>query len=193
MSNLIALKHDVFPASHWHVPSTTSRVSVFTLGLVLGWALLFPSQTMAKQSQGHVNVGVAVQPYAHSTSVQPTQLVIGNDDLANGRGYVDVPSKNNPTGVNLTVRTNDRAGYTLVFSVSPEMQVLISAVQIAGLSVPVALPPSGGEVVVPYGGNNVSATLSVRFVLLSKNTANAKKNTLAGTYAWPLLISARPN
>lgn len=187
------LRHETLAPPSLRTQHPGRRLQILTFGLALGGALLLPLQTTAKQGTGHLNVGVAVQAYAHSTSIQPSQLVIGNDDLSNGHGYVDVPSKSNPAGVSLTVRTNDRAGYTLVFSVAPEMQALISGVQISGLSVPVVLPPSGGEVIVPFAGSNVSTTLSVRFVLQSKNAVTTKKSTLAGTYAWPLLISARPN
>lgn len=193
MNNPNVLRHETLALSSMRTQRPGRILHMLAFGLALGYALLLPLQAVAKQGTGHLNVGVAVQAYAHSTSIQPSQLVIGNDDLSSGHGYVDVPSKNNPNGVSLTVRTNDRAGYTLVFAVTPEVQALISGIQISGLSVPVALPASGGEVFVPFAGTNVNASLSVRFLLQPKNASNTKKNMPAGTYAWPLLISARPN
>jgi hypothetical protein len=139
--------------------------------------------TDARQKTRQFSVGTTVQAYAHPTATQPTQLVLTNKDV--NLGYVAVPNSANPSGTQLTVTTNDRAGYTLIFQVAAAEQPLFTSIQIIGLGTNVVLPASGGQVTMPYAGATAKFSLSYRFNLVGK--------IKDGTYAWPLTIQARPN
>jgi hypothetical protein len=147
--------------------------------LLMGVAL----QTYARQTARHVGVGATVQAYAHPAATQPSQLVITNKDV--NLGYVAVPNSYNPSRTQLTVTTNDRAGYTLVFQVAASGQPLFASIQITGLGTNVVLPASGGRVTMAYTGATAKFTLSYRFNLASK--------VKDGTYGWPLTVGCQPN
>jgi hypothetical protein len=149
--------------------------ALFLMGVIL--------QADARQTSRQFPVGTTVRAYAHSTATQPTQLVITNKDV--NLGYVAVPNSANPTGTQITVATNDRAGYTLVFQVAASAQPLFKSIQITGLGTNVVLPASGGRVTMPYAGATAKFTLSYRF-----NFTNKLKD---GTYVWPVTIQTQPN
>ncbi|MEX3959912.1 hypothetical protein [Trinickia sp. EG282A] len=144
---------------------------------------LFCFQAGAKQSMRQITIGATVQPYAQDAAGQPTQLVITNKDV--NLGYLNVPDGDNPSGSTLTVKTNDRAGYTLVFQVAPSEQALLSSIQVYGLGTSVTLPATGGTVTMPFTGSTINLSLTYRF--------NLAKKLKDGTYAWPLTIIVRPN
>jgi hypothetical protein len=137
----------------------------------------------ARQKTSQFRVGTTVQAYSHPTTTQPTQLIIANKD--GNLGYVLVPNSANPQGTQLTVATNDRAGYTLVFQVAAAEQALFTSIQVTGLGTNVVLSPSGGRVTMPYSGATAKFTLSYRFNLVGK--------VKDGTYAWPLTVVSQPN
>jgi hypothetical protein len=137
----------------------------------------------AKQSTRQITIGATVQPYAQDAAGQPTQLVITNKDV--NLGYLNAPDADNPSGSTLTVKTNDRAGYTLVFQVAPAEQALFSSIQVFGLGTSVTLPATGGRVTMPYTGATTNLSLTYRF--------NLAKKLKDGTYAWPLTIIVQPN
>ena len=157
---------------------TSEKIRLAAL-LLIGVTL----QADARQKTGQFPVGTTVQAYAHSTVTQPTQLIIANKDV--NLGYVLVPNSNNPQGTQLTVATNDRAGYTLVFQVAAAERTFFTSIQVTGLGTNVVLPASGGRVTMPYAGATAKFTLSYRFNLVGK--------VKDGTYAWPLTISSQPN
>lgn len=123
-----------------------------------------------------VAITAAVAPRAAVNVVNPrSELVITDADVK--RGYVDVPA-----ATHLEVRSNSPRGYLLVFEFAPD---LFSAVFVRGLG--------GGEV--EFGGTSglvfrpgtalvESLDLSFRFALSA--------TALPGTYAWPVVIAARP-
>ncbi|MHA6824600.1 hypothetical protein ACQUJV_00095 [Ralstonia pseudosolanacearum] len=154
-------------------------------GIVLALSLLAApvAPALAKTATNHIAVGATVQPYAHLSATQPNQLVIANKDV--NLGYVNVPNGSNPTGTQLTIKTNDRAGYTLVFQVAPAEQSLFSSIQIYGLGTTVTLPATGGKVTMTFPGPTASLSLTYRF-----NLVNKLKD---GTYAWPLTVTGQPN
>jgi hypothetical protein len=110
-------------------------------------------------------------------------LIIGNKDV--NLGYVLVPNSSNPQGTQITIATNDRAGYTLIFQVAPAEQALFTSIQVTGLGTNVVLAASGGRVTMPYSGATAKFTLSYRFNLVGK--------VKDATYAWPLTIVSQPN
>lgn len=153
------------------------------IGLAALLLVAVDAQTDARQKTRPFSVGTTVQAYAHPTVTQPTQLVITNKDV--NLGYVTVPNSYNPQGTQLTVVTNDRAGYMLIFQVAAAERSFFTSIQVTGLGTNVVLPPSGGRVTMPYAGGTAKFTLSYRFNLVGK--------LKDGTYAWPLGIQAQPN
>ena len=158
-----------------HTPERLWLAALFLIGVTL--------QADARQKTRQFAVGATVQAYAHATATQPTQLVIATRDV--NLGYVTVPNSANPTGTQVTVATNDRAGYTLIFQVTASAQPLFTSIQITGLGKNVVLPASGGRVTMPYAGAAAKLTLSYRF--------NLVKKLKDGTYAWPLTVQSQPN
>jgi hypothetical protein len=154
-------------------------------GVVLALLCLIatPGTSEARQVGSHIAVGATVQAFARVQASQPAQLIVANKDT--NLGYVDVPGKNNPAGTQLTVTTNDRAGYSLVFQVAPNMQQLFTSIEVSGLGTSVVLPPTGGKVTLPYTGPSSSFSLTYRFMLA--------KTSKDGTYVWPLTVLVQPN
>ncbi|NRO99443.1 hypothetical protein GWC77_26540 [Paraburkholderia sp. NMBU_R16] len=137
----------------------------------------------AKQTTKSLAVATVVQPYVKIAATQPAQLVITNKDV--NLGYVDIPDAANPSGTQLSVQTNDRAGYTLLFQVSAANQQIFSSIQVMGLGATVVLPASGGKINMTYGGWSTSFKVTYRLMLAKK--------VKDGTYAWPFAMSAQPN
>ncbi|AXV77006.1 MULTISPECIES: hypothetical protein [Ralstonia solanacearum species complex] len=151
--------------------------------LALSWLAAPVAPALAKTATNHIAVGATVQPYAHLTATQPKQLIIANKDV--NLGYVNVPNGSNPSGTQLTIKTNDHAGYTLVFQVAPAEQALFKSIQVFGLGTTVTLPATGGKVTMTFPGPTVNLSLTYRF-----NLVNSLKD---GTYAWPLTILSQPD
>ena len=162
-------------------PMRGMGLRAYGIALTLSWLAAPLMQADAKQATNHIAVGATVQPYAHMTVTQPTQLVIVNKDV--NLGYVNVTNGANPTGTQLAIKTNDRAGYTLVFQVAPAAQPLFASIQISGLGTTVTLPATGGKVTMAYPGPTANVSLTYRF-----NLTNKLKD---GTYAWPLTLLSR--
>lgn len=174
--------------------------------LAAGLALL-AAGAHAEQQSRTLPVSASVQPYASlSTVQQPAQLVVATQDLA--LGYIDVANKNNPSGGTLAVRSNDRAGHTLFFSVPAAQQSLYASIQINGLGQPLTLPPSGGQISLPYTGPLSHYTLSYRFNVPKqppnpsssassgvggKNKQPAPATLQVGSNPWPLTVTVQPN
>ncbi|CAH0442516.1 hypothetical protein [Ralstonia pseudosolanacearum] len=156
---------------------------IFGIVLAFTWLAAPVVPALAKTATNHVAVGTTVQPYAHLTATQPSQLVIANKDV--NLGYVNVPNGSNPSGTQLTIKTNDRAGYTLVFQVAPTEQALFKSIQVIGLGTTVTLPATGGKVTMSFPGSTANLSLTYRF-----NLVNQLKD---GTYAWPLTVTSQPN
>lgn len=112
---------DTLPARRYLEPiGKVSLPCICGIVLAFSWLSAPAAQTPAKAphiTTSHIAVGATVQPYAHLTATQPTQLIIANKDV--NQGYVSVPNGSNPSGTQLTIKTNDHAGYTLVFQVAP--------------------------------------------------------------------------
>lgn len=156
---------------------------LYGIVLALSWLAAPIGPALAKTTASHLAVGASVQPYAHVSATQPSQLIIVNKDV--NLGYVNVPNGSNPSGTQLTLKTNDRAGYTLVFQVAPSGQALFSSIQVFGLGTTVTLPATGGKVTMTFPGPMASLSLTYRF-----NLVNKLKD---GTYAWPLTVTSQPN
>ncbi|MBS0348188.1 MAG: hypothetical protein JSR69_17215 [Proteobacteria bacterium] len=191
MSDKTTLRSSLPSFSAVRTPVTGLLPGLAVVALLCAMAYLLP--VMARHHDERAAVASDVRPYAYSTSIQPNALFIGDEDLDEGSRHIDIPSKRNPEGISLTVRTNNRAGYTLVISVLPEMQHLFSAVQVYGLNVPIRLPSTGGEVALPYSARKLSANLRVRFTLKPGAFLNQRVGGIAGAHMWPLLLSVRPN
>jgi hypothetical protein len=153
-------------------------IGLLTLGL-----LITALQADGRQATSHVTVGTTVQAYAHPVMTQPTTLVITNKDV--NLGYVSVPDGNNAGSTRITVSTNDRAGYSLVFQVLASDQPLFSSIQVMGLGTTVVLPATGGRVTMPWSGPSVQLTLTYRF--------NLAKKLKDSTYPWPFTVVVQPN
>lgn len=175
---------DTLPAHRYPGPLGNTGLR-HRCGIVLALSLLAApvAPALAKTATNHIAVGATVQPYAHLSATQPNQLVIANKDV--NLGYVNVPNGSNPSGTQLTIKTNDRAGYTLVFQVAPAEQSLFSSIQVYGLGTTVTLPATGGKVTMTFPGPTANLSLTYRF-----NLVNKLKD---GTYAWPLTILSQPN
>lgn len=121
-----------------------------------------------------IQLNARVLPYARLTVVrQQSFLTITADDVR--RGYVDVPD-----GSQIELRNNSRDGCLLLIESNgfPYEEVIVS-----GLDRDISIGRSGGMVMVPMMGTR-QAALRFRFVL--------GKQATAGTYDWPLYLSARP-
>lgn len=137
----------------------------------------------AKQTTKSLAVATTVQPYVKIAATQPAQLVITNKDT--NLGYVNIPDTSNPAGTQLAVRTNDRAGYSLLVQVSAANQRLFSSIEVIGLGTKAVLPASGGTINMTYSGSSTNFNITYRLILAKK--------VKDGTYTWPLAMSAQPN
>ncbi|MHA6910595.1 hypothetical protein ACQUJS_19595 [Ralstonia pseudosolanacearum] len=175
---------DTFPARRHQGPIGNPGLRlIFGIALAFTWLVVPVGSAFAKTATNQIAVGATAQPYAHLTATQPSQLIIASKDV--NLGYVNVPSGSNPSGTRLTIKTNDRAGYTLVFQVAPTEQALFKSIQVFGLGTTVTLPATGGKVTMPFPGAAADVSLTYRF-----NLVNKLKD---GTYAWPLTVTSQPN
>ena len=175
---------DTLPARRYLGPiAALGRGPILGIVLALTWMAAPASPALAKTATNHITVGATVQPYAHLSATQPSQLTITNKDV--NLGYVDVPNGSNPRGTPLTIKTNDRAGYTLVFQIASSEQALFKSIQVFGLGTTVTLPATGGRVTMSFPGPTANLSLTYRFNLVNKSKD--------GTYAWPLTITSQPN
>ncbi|HOG10344.1 MAG TPA: hypothetical protein PLJ49_06960 [Smithella sp.] len=104
---------------------------------------------------------------------QPNEIVVTDADIK--RGYLDISA-----GSLVEIKNNSRAGVDLTFETHglPFSEVLVS-----GFGREVALGPNGGIITHQLLGANIIA-FSYRFVF--------DRNSRAGTYAWPLVLSVSP-
>jgi len=142
-----------------------------TIGILLG--LLFFSAPAFAGDSGVVNVSARVLGRLSQTFVQQqATLNLNPEDIA--KGYIDVPA-----ATVMTVNTNAREGYFLHVG----MQNLIREVVVTvnGRSVEVS---NGGGMVRQPGSNLKQKTLQISYRLYLTD------GIVAGTYAWPVSISA---
>ncbi len=125
-----------------------------------------------------IHVTARVAPHVRVRLVhQPAALVVTDPDVA--RGYVDVPD-----GVRLEVRSNDPRGHLLVFEVADGPFPLFENVQVRGLGADVQIGRGSAVVPQPAARGVRSLALGYRFTL--------HKDARAGSYAWPVFVSAVP-
>lgn len=125
-----------------------------------------------------IRVTARVAPHVRLRLVhQPAALAVTDADVA--RGYVDVPD-----GARLEVRSNDPRGHLLVFEVADGPFPLFENVQVRGLGSDVQIGPGPGVVPQPTARGVRSLALGYRFTL--------RKDARAGSYAWPVFVSAVP-
>jgi hypothetical protein len=191
MSDKTVLQDGVPPFPISRAPVTRLLPGAALVAVLCAATYLLPAA--ARLGDERSALASEARPYAHSMSIQPSELIIGDEEPGDGLGHIDVPSRLNPEGIKLTLTTNSRAGYKLVISVLPEMQYLFSAVEVFGLDVPVQLPATGGEVTLPYSTRKLSTNLRVRFTLKPEAFPKQEEGRTAGSYVWPLLISAYAN
>lgn len=112
---------------------------------------------------------------------QTNELVVTEADIS--RGYV-----NAPLASIIDIRTNSRKGYILTFRMAGLTQNLFGAVEVNGIGEDVRISGEGGwsaKVTQPYPGKGPETLqISYRFLL--------SKGAEAGTYEWPLTITAKP-
>lgn len=101
---------------------------------------------------------------------QENDFTITQADI--NRGYVELSK-----AVTLSIKTNSRNGYLLVFSAGSGP---FSETSVFDGTNAYRLSKTGGEVHIPYQGRKVTKELSFRFYLSS--------DTRPGTYQWPVAI-----
>jgi len=106
---------------------------------------------------------------------QAHELVVTNSDIR--RGYVDVPLASR-----VSVRSNDPAGYLLAFEVMDGAASVFRGVSVSVGGREVQIPLYGGWVPLPFVRGGAVLDISYRF--------NLAKKAQAGTYNWPIVVSA---
>lgn len=154
---------------------TAALVAALSLSNALG------AQKAHAGSQGTASAKVAVTATVRehtrlSLLSQAQELIVTNVDIR--RGYVDVPSASR-----INVKSNNPAGYLLVFDVM-EVRGIISGVNVTVGGKDVLIPPGGGWIPQPYIRGGTIVDVSYRFIL--------SENAQPGTYNWPLMVSASP-
>jgi hypothetical protein len=168
----------------------------FATGSALIALCLCAAHTDARQTTQSISVGATVQPYVKLTVTQPHEIIIGNKDCNNG--YLDIPDTGkkdpNPQSTQLTLKTNARAGYSLIFTVGGPAQQFITGIEVMGLGKSVTLPAGGGTISVPYTGPNPNYTLTYRLLLAKVKDGPYPWPLKDGTsFPWPVTIAAQPN
>lgn len=144
------------------------------------WAMLsfgVLSSAAAGESSGNIKVSATILKHASLTvTAQPGALVVTAADIA--RGYVDVPAQ-----AHIAVHTNSPS-YALDIGAQADF---LRHIIVRGLGPDVQLSPAGGLVTQPASSTSVTRValaLGFRFVLAD--------GARAGTYAWPVRMSALP-
>lgn len=168
----------------------------FATGTILVALCLYAAHSAAGPTTRSIAVGATVQPYVQLKVTQPTEIIIGNKDCS--AGYIDIPAAGkkdpNPSGSQLALKTNARAGYSLTFIVGGAAQQFITGIEVTGLGKSVTLPAGGGTVNVPYTGPNPNYTLTYRLLLAKVKDGPYPWPLKDGTtFPWPLTITAQPN
>ncbi len=160
-----------------------ARSSIVAAALAALLAIAGATEAVAEgrhpESAGaRIRVTARVAPHVRLRLLhQPAALVVTDPDVA--RGYVDVPD-----GARLEVRSNDPRGHLLVFEVADGPFPLFENVQVRGLGPDVQIGPGSGAVPQPAARGVRSLALGYRFTL--------RKDARAGSYAWPVFVSAVP-
>ncbi len=105
---------------------------------------------------------------------QPRELVITNSDIR--QGYVDVPLASR-----VGVKTNNPAGYLLVFEVAEGAYDIFSGMNVRVGGKEVQVPLQGGWIPQPFISGGSLLDISYRF--------NLSANAQPGTYSWPIIVS----
>lgn len=168
----------------------------FAAVTVLVALCLSAARSDAGPSTRSLSVGATVQPYVQLAVTQPAQIIIGNKDC--NAGYIAIPAGGgkdpNPSATQLALKTNDRAGYALTFTVGGPAQQFITGIEITGLGKSVTLPAGGGKVNLPYTGPTPNYTLTYRLLLAKVKDGPYPWPLKDGTsFPWPLTITAQPN
>ncbi len=106
---------------------------------------------------------------------QTKELVVTNNDIQ--QGYVDVPLASR-----VNVKTNNAAGYLLVFEVMDGPYGLFRGINVRLGGREFQLPLQGGWILQPFVPGGTMLDISYRFVL--------SENAQPGTYSWPIMVSA---
>ncbi len=106
---------------------------------------------------------------------QTKELVVTNNDIQ--RGYVDVPFASR-----VNVKTNNAAGYLLVFEVMEGPYGLFRSINVRLGGREFQIPLQGGWILQPFVPGGTMLDISYRFVL--------SENVQPGTYSWPIMVSA---
>ena len=106
---------------------------------------------------------------------QAHELVVTNSDIQ--RGYVDIPLASR-----VRVKTNNPAGYLLVFEVAEGSYDVFHGINVRVGGREVQIPLDGGWVPQPYARGATVLDISYRF--------NLSENAKPGTYSWPIMVSA---
>lgn len=152
----------------------TRTVEIVATALLLTLALVVPTPASAASSS--VSVSAFVQARAAVTiEAKPSAFVVSESDIV--RGYVDLPNASR-----VRVRTNSPTGYLLSLEIDSEC---VTGVVLNGAGDQIQISGGGGLVPRPYPGTAaVVADLGYRFLL----SPDAK----AGSYPWPVALSAMP-
>lgn len=130
------------------------------------------SSSQAMSTNIRITATVLARANVHILN-QPAEIIITHADIK--KGFLDVRA-----GSLLEIRNNSRMGVDLVFEAAnlPFKEVIVS-----GLGSDISVGSNGGIITRQMTGANI-VSLSYRFVF--------DERSQAGTYAWPLLISAQP-
>lgn len=131
----------------------------------------------AQGAQAPLGITVTVPRHTSLRVVQPSSLLVSDEDLA--RGSIEIP-----TPVEVVVQSNARQGYTLAFE---RRGALVREVQVQGLGEPLRVRAGATMVSRPAAGPGLwSDPLALRFRFLLAPDARA------GRHEWPVQISLLP-
>lgn len=159
--------------------SASAVFPLFLIAAVFGWQ----PPASAGQRNGAMAVSASVPAITQFSVInQPGTLTISKDDLK--AGYVDVICA-------YEVKSNDRAGYGLMFAVAPGT---FNGVQVVGgLASPVSLAVGGSTLAPqPYRRFYSSLQVTFRFLLQDKNDKAQDVKLKPGVYPWPINLTAQP-
>jgi hypothetical protein len=155
---------------------SSAKVLATILGAVALVGLAGIETAQAGTSSASMSVNVTVQGRALLTVLsQPSSLVITDSDVR--RGYVEVSDV-----TRVSVRTNCPNGYLVGFETT---QGPFKTIEVRGLGTAAQIGPNGGWIPQSFTGMApTTVDLSYRFILA--------ENAMAGSYTWPVSLSATP-
>ncbi len=140
--------------------------------------MVAPTGPAAASDMAKLTVSATVLKHASlKVLAQPASVVITAADVA--RGYVDVSAP-----AQVAIKSNSPRGYMLEFANEGDF---MRGIQVRGLGTDLQLSPAGGAIRQPGTESGVLKTtldLHFRFLLA--------EGTQAGSYPWPVHLSAAP-